>query len=264
MDKQLELLLEKMENMNKNMNVMKEDIKRQIYSQTEKLTSDLASTIDKKLKPILEDNHMLKDQISTLKNKVRSLEKEARKNNIILHGIKETEKNNYDLQNLVLDTFNAVCKTAGLDAFDKWELSDAYRLGKMQNDKQRPIIIKLTLAWRRLEILKNNKNFPTDIYVTEDFPKDVLNTRKELKYKLKEELKKGNKAMIRYDQLIINGKVDSNFTKEKRKRSPSKTPTHTSINDGVPQKAPNKINKTNAFEFMNRPRTYSQSNTSTQ
>lgn len=264
MEKQMELLLEKMESINTNMNDMKEDFRRQMNAQTEKITNDLASTIDKKLKPILEENKVLKNEVVTLKNKVRSLEKETRKNNIILHGIKESEGNSYDLQVLVIDTFNAVSKTANLDPFDKWELSDAYRLGKKQDNKQRPILVKLTLSWRRLEILKLSKQFPTGIYVTEDYPKDVLKTREDLKIKLKEELKKGNKAVIRYDQLIIKGKADSNVTKEKRKRSPSKTPTHPTTNEEIPQKAPSKINKTNAFEFMNRPRTMSQSSTSTQ
>ncbi|XP_063531451.1 uncharacterized protein LOC134742332 [Cydia strobilella] len=248
-----------METMNININKMKEEYKDQMKAQTEKLTTDLASTIDDKLKPLFEENKVLKDKVETLNNKVRSLEKETRRNNIILHGIDETEENNNELQKLVIEAFSTVSTAAGSEPFDKWELSDVYRLGRKQEKKRRPILVKLTLAWRRTELLKNNKKFPLDTYVTEDFPKDVLNTRKELKAKMQEEIKKGNNAVIRYDRLIIRER--SNAT-EKRKRSPTITPTKKDSDEEVPQKAPNKIYKTNAFDLMNHPRANSYQSTS--
>lgn len=260
---QMQLLLEKMkEIMDSKITEMKEEFKQQTNSQTEKLTREFATTIDNKLKPLLGENQLLKGEVSTLKAKIRNLEKDVRQNNIILHGINETEENNSNLQELVIKTLNTVCSEVSTETFDKWELSDVYRLGKRQDDKRRPILVKLTLAWRRKQLLMNNKKFPTGIYVTEDYPKGVLDARKELKIKLQEEIKKGNRATIRYDQLIIKGKDNEYKTKEKRKRSPSKTPTQQQLKDGPAQKAPSKINKTNAFDYMNRPRSNSLSSTS--
>lgn len=42
------------------------------------------------------------------------------------------------------------------------------------------------------------------MHITEDFPKEVLEFRKELKAKQKEEQEKGNTAFIRYDKLRSN------------------------------------------------------------
>ncbi|KAL4712349.1 hypothetical protein ACJJTC_001510 [Scirpophaga incertulas] len=77
------------------------------------------------------------------------------------------------------------------------------RLGKKVDGQIRPVLISLTLNWRKLEILKNKKSFPENIYVTEDFPKDVLTKRKDLKKIAEEEKAKGNVAYIHYDKIII-------------------------------------------------------------
>lgn len=258
MDKQTELLLEKM---NKKMDELKKEFMMQTTTLTETFTRCMTVTIDEKLKPLVEENLKLNNEVITLKTTVHNLEKEVRKNNIILHGIEETEESNADLLELVLTTFNNMGKTTGMQEFDKWEICGTYRLGKRVDKKRRPILVKLTLAWRRMEILKNNKNFPTNTYATEDFPKEVLAIRKELKLKQQEERKKGNLAIIRYDKLILKGKLTQEEGQEKRKRSPSKTPTKPN-SEGGKNMAPNKMNKTNAFQSMTRPRSHSQSGTS--
>lgn len=264
MEKQLERLFEKMENMDAKMNEMREEFKLQINIQTEKIAAECATTIEKATKLLLEENKEIKNEVSTLNAKVRALEKDVRKNNLILHGIKETEQNYQELQKIVLETFNTVSTEVGLEEFDKWELNDVYRLGKKQDKKCRPILVKLTLTWRRLDLLRNNKRFPTGSYVTEDYPRDVLKTREELKTKLKEEIKKGNSAKIRYDRLVIKEKSDPDHPTEKRKRSPSKSPNQDNPSDESTTKAPNKINKTRAMNFINRSRTNSLPGTSKQ
>lgn len=251
MEKQLEMVLQKM---NENMNEIKEEFRMQ----TTTLTSDMIKTIEEKLKPLVEENEKLHIEVTTLKKKVQSLEKEVRKNNVILHGIEESEKNNTELLQLVLDTFNIARKNNAMEEFDKWEISNVQRLGKKQDKKRRPILVKLTLGWRKIDILRNNKSFPENAYVTEDFPKEILQIRKELKQKQQEETKKGNVAFIRYDKIIIKNKENQEKNSEKRKRSPSKTPTQSNFNNETSKRAPNKINKTNAFEYMNRSRSNSQ------
>ncbi|CAH2092204.1 unnamed protein product [Euphydryas editha] len=137
--------------------------------------------------------------------------------------------------------------------------------GKRESKKRRPVMIKLTLAWRRLAILQNNKHFTENIYATEDFPKDILQIRNELKQKQQEEIKKGNLAFIRYDKLIIKERTNQKKGHEKRKRSPLKTPKHTYHNKaGDSQTAPKKINKINTLEFMSRSRTNSESDNNNQ
>lgn len=257
MEMEKEIMEQLLQKFTESMETKISEIKKEFSNQTtilvEKLTTNMANTIEEKLKPILEENLTLKKEVTTLNKKVLHLEREIKKNNIILHGIgeKENEDKN-DLMNLVIGTLNDARIEENINEFDKWEISEVRRLGKKISGKQRPILIRLTLAWRKIEILKKCKNFPTNVYATEDFSKEVLQTRKELKKKVKEEIEKGNRAFIRYDKIIIKGKEN-----EKRKRSPSQPPADSYERIGLNQKA-SKINKTNAFEYLQRPRTNSQ------
>lgn len=136
---------------------------------------------------------------------------------------------------------------------DKWEISSVKRIGLKSTSKNRPILVSLTLKWRKILLLKNNKKFEQGTYVTEDFPKEVIEKRKELKIKLVEAIKNGKTAKIHYDELIIKDKP-----KEKRKRSPSASPKILS-KQWDSTKNPSKVNKTNVFES----RTQTQASTST-
>lgn len=158
--------------------------------------------------------------MENLKKEINYMQKDIRKNNLILHGIEENENNDIDLLQLVLDNLNSICSKSSIEEWDKWEISKVQRLGKRAEGKIRPVLITLTLNWRKIQILKNKKHLPERISVMEDFPKEILTKRKELKIKLQEEIKKGNQAYIRYDQLIIKGKLN-----EKRKRQESNSPT---------------------------------------
>lgn len=81
----------------------------------------------------------------------------------MLYRINETDRNKNELLDLVIETLN----TSGLKIFDKWELSEILRLGKKDNKNRRPTLVKLTLAWKRTEILNNNKALLSNIYATE-------------------------------------------------------------------------------------------------
>ncbi|KAL0809709.1 hypothetical protein ABMA28_002886 [Loxostege sticticalis] len=248
MEKQFQQLLQKM-------NEMTIEFGKQNEKLAATITANMAETMDAKLKPLQEENIQLKKDVKEMHSRIENLEREVRKNNILLHGVEEKEgENHYNLLETTINTLNELTKDGLVKEFDKWEISEVRRLGKRVDGKRRPILVKLTLAWRRIEILKNNKNFPANTYATEDFPKEVLKTRRELKQKQKEEIEKGNNAIIRYNKLIIKGKGN-----EKRKRSPTKSPGEpTNNSEKRPnQKAPNKINKTNAFDYMQRPRTNS-------
>lgn len=119
-----------------------------------------------------------------------------------------------------------------------------YRIGKISSDKPGPVMIQLTLTWRKYEIFRNKNNFPENIYVTEDFPKEVLIKRKELLLQKKEIEKNGKVAFIHYDKLIVKDRKTPSDD-NKRKRSPSKSPSQ-----ATQKEAPRKVNKTNAFNVL--------------
>lgn len=251
----MELFLQKID---KKIDTKMHELKEDFMKHTSSITSSITSAIEEKLNPLVEENLKLNSEVSTLKMKISKLEREVKKNNILLHGLEETEKNNNELMTLVVDFLNKIVTERGIREFDMWEISEIQRLGKKEDNKRRPILVKLTLAWRKLEILRNNKYFPASTYATEDFPKEVLKIRKELKQQQQQERKNGNLAIIRYDKLIIKGKINQEKGIEKRKRAPSNSPPQSNNDDSPQPKAPNKINKTNAFEYMNRSRQNSQ------
>jgi hypothetical protein len=235
MDNQMQILLE------------------QIQQAMDKQTITLQNTIDAKLEPIMKENKQLKEDVSTLKSRIYNLEKITKKNNFILHGVAERETSASELMELVLNTLNTLSESANINQWDKWEISNVQRLGRKQDDKNRPILITITLAWRKIEVLKNNKKFPSSIYATEDYPKEVLEKRRELKTKMTEELQKGKIAYIRYDRLIVK-----EATSEKRKRAPTDSPSsEPSVKEDMASSSssnnPTKVTKTNAFTLWRAP-----------
>ncbi|XP_047033067.1 uncharacterized protein LOC124639668 [Helicoverpa zea] len=220
---------------------------------TEKVTKNLSANIDGKLKPLIEENMKLRKEVTVLTTKLQKMEREIRNNNIILYGVKETENNSNELLGLIIQTLNAACEKTDLEKWDKWEINNFYRLGKPIENKTRPILITVTLAWRKAEMLKNKKYLPENVYINEDFPKEILKKRQELKKQQQEEINKGKLAYIRYDKLIIKEKPS-----EKRKRSPTNSPKTTEHPDEqITPAPPIKINKINKLEQVHRARSSS-------
>ncbi|CAG5045603.1 unnamed protein product [Parnassius apollo] len=147
---------------------VKEEIEKQNDKQTQTITETISKTIEEQLLPIKKENEAMKSEILLLRLKVKYLELETRKNNVLLHGVEETENNNLELMSTVIELFNVPCTTEQAEEekhdWDKWELSSIYRVGKMTEGKIRPIKISCTLTWRRNEILKKKKNGKKDSY----------------------------------------------------------------------------------------------------
>lgn len=133
------------------------------------------------------------------------------------------------------------------------DISKIHRIGSgiTKENKIRPVLISFANNWKRNMILKLKRNLKDIYYVTEDFPKEVLEKRRELKSKLIEERAKGNIAYIKYDQLVVK---EGNSTKEKRKRDQSTSPaTQNQAKKQVTNNALIKENRRNAFDLL-RPR----------
>jgi hypothetical protein len=222
--------------------ILREELQLQTKAITENIRTELANMIDEKLKPVIEENKQLKIEIENIKAK---MEKETRRNNLVLHGLPEKETDNVELLELVVETLNTLSENAGIDNWDKWEISGVRRLGKKGGKSIRPVLISVTLLWRKILILKNKKKFPKDIYATEDYPKEILDKRRGLKSQLEEERKKGKIAYILYDKLVVKEPIN-----EKRKRSPSGSPSTSHATQHYPtNNKPRKINKIDAFTY---------------
>ncbi|CAG4989728.1 unnamed protein product [Colias eurytheme] len=218
-------------------------MKIEMQNQTVELTNTIMEKIDDKLKPILEENKILKNKVENLEKRVGNLEREKKMNNIIIHGLKEDEKSIQDLLNNVkrhfLDELNFTLEDR--------DVNKIYRIGKGNNDnKPRPIVLSLVSGWRKSEIMKNKKKLK-ELYLTNDYSKETLEKRKALQSKVREEREKGNFAYIKYDKLVVKENPNS---KDKRKRETSYSPQE----DVQPRKQQTltsaSTSRKNAFDMM--------------
>lgn len=221
----MELLLQKID----------EKLNQQTVAITNSITKNVMEALDDKMKLIVEENQVLKSRITELEQKLHNVEKEKRKNNLIFFGIGEMKKTEAELveymKELIVDT--------GIN-MDSYEISNAYRIGKWKDNKNRPIIVSFTTTWKKRMVQKNKSKLPPGIYIMEDYTKEVLERRKQLQGQLEEERKKGKNAFLVQDKLIVKDPMDKN--REKRKRETSGSPSSSSS-------AQNKINKINKSPY---------------
>nr|XP_037870330.1 uncharacterized protein LOC119629233 [Bombyx mori] len=203
------------------------------------------SRIDEKLIPIIEENKSLKLKIEAQQKEIEYLKREKRNNNIIIFGVEEKEKTTLELMDMIKKTFK---NDINID-IEENAINNLYRLGKrsIQGNKPRPVCCSFVNGWKKNEIVKNKK-YLKEIYVTEDYPKNVLAKRKVLQAELIEERKKGKIAYLKYDKLIVK---EMDTTNEKRKKETSSSP-HSSDFQPKKQQAtvPSKANRANAFDVM--------------
>lgn len=213
-----------------------------MQNQTLELTNTIMEKMEEKLKPVFEENKILKNKIENLEKKIQYLERDKKTNNIIIHGLKECEKSTHELLSDVKKLFSDELNFT----LEDWEVNKIYRIGKPKNDKPRPTLLSLVSGWRKSEIMRNKKKLK-ELYLTEDYSKETLEKRKALQPKVMEERKKGNFAYLKYDKLVVKENIN---TKDKRKRETSDSPQE----DVQPRKqqtlTTSSINRKNAFDMM--------------
>lgn len=215
-----------------------EKFNQQTYTITTAVTTNVMEVLDEKMRTLMEENQNLKTKITQLEQKVTYLEKDKRKNNLILFGVEENGKREAEL----VDHIKEIIEEAEIH-LDSHEIKNIYRIGA-QSNKNRPIVITLSTIWKKHLILKSKSKLPTGIYIKEDFPKDVLEVRKQLQPIVEEEWKKGNIAFLRGDQLIIKKPKDNQ--REKRKRDKTVSPNlPTQKKPNTSSKIENPTSKTN-------------------
>lgn len=228
---------------------IQEQMDRQTISITKAVTQNISQQLDERFKMLEEQNQNLQEEVTELKEKIKGLEIEKKRNNLLFFGIKEGSEEG---KNLVIFMKEKINIHLSLD-IQEYEIDKAHRIGQKTNNGLRPILISFTSNWRRNLILKNKKKLPEGIYIKEDFTKETLEIRKSLQPKLEEERKKGNIAYLRGDKLITKKPTDIQKS-EKRKRDSSYSPNQ---NQQPPSAGHKKIAAKNAFEFMTRPRSSS-------
>lgn len=189
------------------------------------ITSNVNSHMDEKFKDLNQTISFTNKKIEKLESDIKNIKREIRKKNILIHGVPEEEKNYTELENIILNIFNVRMNLN----FSNQDIDYARRIGKINPNKCRPILVSFIWYKKVIELLSHKKNLTnTKFAISEDFPPEVLETRKNL-LPLINQLRSENKhAYIKYDKLMVNGKVYSNDeireANKKRLRSDGSNP----------------------------------------
>lgn len=168
---------------------------------------DVAKNVTENINKILEarffkweENHeILKEKVENQEKRIFFLEKHARERNLVFFGIVDKEESYDDLQTNIIHFINDRFNTT----LDVRDIQEVKRIGK-RGDRPRPIITTFATLGQKINILKQKRVLNgTQFYIMEDFPKQILEKRKELQEQAKLEKEKGNKVRIKYDRLVI-------------------------------------------------------------
>jgi len=88
------------------------------------------------------------------------------------------------------------------------DITEIRRIGKEGRNNKRPILLELRTWNQKMEILRRkNKLKGTEIYINEDFPKEVLDQRRELVKYMKAARERGQNANLAYNKLKVDGSI---------------------------------------------------------
>lgn len=217
--------------------------KKMIFQSGEEVTKNVTLNINNILEEkftILEQKHeILKSTLENQEQRIHYLEKQARQRNLVFFGLEEHEKSYSNMENIIIDFVNKYFPVT----IDCRDLQAIRRIGK-KADKPRPVVITFTTLGKKIDILKNKGALKDTIYyIKEDYPQSVLAIRRELQKQVQAEREKGNKAIIKYDKLVI---LENTFAgrNNNKKRNLSKSPEDISNTNTESRSQTNKKNKT--------------------
>lgn len=175
------------------------------------------------------------------------MKREKKDNNIVIFDLEEKGSSTPEL----LKQIQRKLKVDLDITLEDNSVNKIFRIGSLnkEQNKPRPVLISFVNNWVKNDILKNKKKLK-ELYITEDYSKEVLEKRKSLIGKLIEERKKGKIAYLKYDKLIIKENTEN---KEKRKREASTSPqTEKSVQSKKYQAltSTSTQNRVNAFDIM--------------
>ena len=172
--------------------------------------NDLKHEVDDLKNSIQYNEHTLEDKIkkvsenmeknrTELCEKLRTLEDRNRRNNLRIEGMTENRNETWE------DTTEKVQKIfKNKLGVENVEIERAHRTGERKGEKPRSIVLKLLRYQDKEKILKERKKLKgSDIYVNEDFSRETMEIRRNLREEIKRRHQKDDEILIvRYDKIV--------------------------------------------------------------
>jgi ribA/ribD-fused uncharacterized protein len=150
------------------------------------------------------ENSQLKTKLLKLEDRIIRIESQSRRNILLIDGIKESD--NEDCTEQVKTLFKITMKLTNVD---NMQIVRCHRLGEKRQGalKPRTVIIKFQWFGDRMQVWKARKELKgSNVYLNEDFPKEIQEKRSILWPILQKARQKGMLAFLNVDTLTIDGK----------------------------------------------------------
>lgn len=165
------------------------------------------------IKRLFTENKQLKQELHEMKKKLISMESQSRRENLVFDGVAESVSETWvDTEQKIYELLSKMNVTDSKNI----KFERVHRLGEKKPDKPRSIIVKFShfkdrdLVWQKRFNLKKIDN---KIWISEDFPQEIMTARKKLYPILREGLRLKKKSQseiknisLRSDKLLVNNK----------------------------------------------------------
>lgn len=211
-DEKLELIINMIKEMKEDQSEIKEEIHQIRVQQREikKVIGDIKEENEKLRKEneqIKNENREIRGKIKALENTVEWMEKEKRKNNIVMYGLK-------------IDTNDSKTLKQATEKFMEQQLNINVRVNTANKIGDKTCLIKLETEQDKEEIMKNKsklRNLTTDkVYINNDLTKKEKEKQKYINERAKQEISAGKTVKIGFNKIIING-TEWRWNKDKEK-----------------------------------------------
>lgn len=151
------------------------------------------------LKEILEikkENIQLKRDVKILEHKLEKMEKEKRKNNVIITGMEFQSDNQQEMKQV-------------LENLVKEQLHINTEIKKVEKISDKRCIVEMETFEGKLKILKHKRKLRKtgrkEIFINSDLTPKERDIDYKIRKRAKEEINNGKNVIIKYQKLIING-----------------------------------------------------------
>lgn len=161
MNNKLDILLSKMDSLEKKI----DSVESKMDERLNRVENVCHSLNLKQLK--LEKKHIkVANEVTNLKIQVHALQQEKIKNNVIVRGINEVEKNSVDLNNMLHDLFQK------FESFNSVQLIHVRRIGTKKANIPRAVLAEFKTSDVKLDIMQSlkDKNFNCSQFMYENQP----------------------------------------------------------------------------------------------
>lgn len=166
---------------------------------TDKVTQNVNSMLEEKFILWEENHNKLKEKVENQEKRFYFIDKQLRQRNIVFFGIEEKESSYGNMENNFIEWLRKYFSIK----IDHRDIQEVKRIGR-KGEKPRPLVVTFTTLGSKINILKQKMLLKdTQYYLQEDYPKYILEKRKELQQQLLIEKEKGNNVKIKYDKLIV-------------------------------------------------------------